>query len=190
MQLTGALAGAPAAAAPEPEPSAAGHAAAKAVAAAEASSALYLERCVDFGVKPNVGVAKELLRLARRNGAAASGGGVQELDFSSNYIGDRGMLPVVAVLRDGVGMRGLVRIDLGSNGIRDEGLAAIAGCLRRHERLTALDLSNNQLSDKSAAARRRPPRYAPARRAAVLRPIPRPCLPRVEQGSTARRDVM
>eukprot|EP00935_MAST-01C_sp_MAST-1C-sp1_P002308 g2308.t1 len=105
------------------------------------SSLIYMRTCLLLNCRPN---SKLLEHLHAQNCFNAG-----KIDFTHNFLGDRGLLCCLTVIRQSFKLRTL---RLGSNGIRNQGVIALAMVLRRHPSVTEVDLSNNAISDTGARA--------------------------------------
>eukprot|EP00744_Colponema_vietnamica_P017058 GILI01023948.1.p1 GENE.GILI01023948.1~~GILI01023948.1.p1 ORF type:complete len:228 (-),score=24.43 GILI01023948.1:153-836(-) len=93
----------------------------------------YLSLCREHKVAPNSAVRT----LFNMTPFAA------EVNFRHNYLGDRGIVPVVEALLLNDQLRTL---DISGNGIRDAGIIAVCHRLQKHPSLTVLDLSGNEIT--------------------------------------------
>jgi hypothetical protein len=105
------------------------------------SSLIYMRTCLLLNCRPN---SKLMTHLHLQNCFE-----VTVLDFSQNFLGDRGILCCLSVIRQSFKMRTL---KLASNGIRNQGAIALAMALRKHPNVTDVDLSKNAISDTGGRA--------------------------------------
>jgi hypothetical protein len=68
---------------------------------------------------------------------------IDVLDLHRNYLGDRGILPVLDMLSH---CKVLKRVVLSENGIRNNGAIALAQALKAHATVSSVDVSGNQIS--------------------------------------------
>eukprot|EP01064_Diplonema_japonicum_P026131 TRINITY_DN3753_c3_g1_i1.p1 TRINITY_DN3753_c3_g1~~TRINITY_DN3753_c3_g1_i1.p1 ORF type:complete len:185 (+),score=33.94 TRINITY_DN3753_c3_g1_i1:30-557(+) len=69
--------------------------------------------------------------------------GSDTLDLSSNYVGDKGFIPVISVLHRSPQLQKIIVSD---NGLRNRAVQALASALAQHPEVTAIDLSDNYIS--------------------------------------------
>jgi hypothetical protein len=98
---------------------------------------IYRAACQKAGLKPNSGLIRLLPKEPGRN--------VSTLNLDLNYIGNRGFLPLLEVLRCN---RGLTLLNLKDNNLENAEIRALCDVLLNAsgEELCALDLSNNPIS--------------------------------------------
>ena len=110
---------------------------------AKALREVYEEGCVEYGVSANSAL---LNMLPDKVGVALPG---DTLDLSRNFVGDRGLTPVLGVVQRCPTLRTLV---LSDNGLRNAAVRNITAALRTHPGVTALDLSDNMISEGAGVA--------------------------------------
>lgn len=100
-------------------------------------SEVYRHHCRDHGIKPNSGV----LRMLPKD----EGAHVRELNLGLNYIGVKGIQPLLEVLRQNSGLQ---KLNLRDNNLENNEIRSLVQVLlsRAGESLTALDISNNPVS--------------------------------------------
>eukprot|EP01062_Namystynia_karyoxenos_P003642 TRINITY_DN11304_c0_g1_i1.p1 TRINITY_DN11304_c0_g1~~TRINITY_DN11304_c0_g1_i1.p1 ORF type:complete len:242 (+),score=75.25 TRINITY_DN11304_c0_g1_i1:150-875(+) len=97
---------------------------------------IYLYYCAEYGTKPNSTLSRAL----------PSDVGVfdlEELNCAGNFVGDRGVLPLLEVVRC---CRGLRALHLPDNGIKNAGVECIVHMALEHPALEELDLSRNRIT--------------------------------------------
>lgn len=102
---------------------------------------LYLKSCAENGLLPN-SVIVDL--FPDKPGVPFP---LEVIDIRSNYLGDRGILPLLATVDHMANLRALV---LSQNGIRNKGVEALANCLSRHPTVEYVDISDNYISEGAA----------------------------------------
>lgn len=102
---------------------------------------IYSEACKEFDITPNRQIIKQLKFGIRE--FCPSG----VLDFSKNFIGDRGLLAVLRLLEQLPHCHTLL---LPQNGIRNTGVTALVTVAKIHPSLMHINLSNNPLSLNAA----------------------------------------
>jgi hypothetical protein len=104
---------------------------------------IYEEGCREHGVHPNSTFAK---LLPVKQGVTIHD---DTLDLSRNYLGDRGIIPVAAVVQRCPNVKRLV---LSENGLRNNGVKSLSAVLVKHVGITSLDLSDNYISHGALGA--------------------------------------
>jgi Ran GTPase-activating protein (RanGAP) involved in mRNA processing and transport len=104
---------------------------------------VYDDACRDLDVHPNSAVQR---LLPEKQGAALAS---ESLDFTNNYVGDKGILPVCAVLQR---CPNLKHVSFVKNGLRNAGILALSSALAKHPGVTSLDVSENYISHGAANA--------------------------------------
>jgi len=97
---------------------------------------MYQYYCGQYGCKVNS-------QLARNLPADTGAFDLVELDCSGNFVGDRGILPVLEVVRACKRVRTLILPD---NGIKNPGVECIVHLALEHSALEELDLSSNRIT--------------------------------------------
>ncbi|KAH9597616.1 Leucine-rich repeat [Trypanosoma melophagium] len=95
---------------------------------------LYRQECEALGIVANSG----LLRMLPETTAQIQG--VSVMHLGRNYLGDRGIIPLLHVVAQA---KSLHTLNLRDNGIGNDGIRAICRVLRRHPSLCVLELSGN-----------------------------------------------
>ncbi|CBZ26766.1 conserved hypothetical protein [Leishmania mexicana MHOM/GT/2001/U1103] len=98
--------------------------------------ALYRQFCAEEGCKVNSAV----LRYMQDRGGHFS---LERLNLSSNYLGSKGLRPVIRMIDL---CQTIVSINLENNGINNDAVMDLCEVLQRHVSITALNLSNNPIS--------------------------------------------
>jgi len=101
---------------------------------------MYSTECQAAHSNPNLGVAQQLQQL--------SNGGVT-LDFTRNYIGDRGLAIVLRVLKGRA--HSLETLLLAHNGLRNRSIGSLVQALAGSAQVRVIDLRYNRICDKGAA---------------------------------------
>eukprot|EP00796_Vickermania_ingenoplastis_P009135 gene9135-6422_t len=99
---------------------------------------MYLKSCSENGIHPNSGIVAMLPEKP------ATPFYSDILDVSNNYLGDKGMLPIIAVASKISGLRSLV---IRENGLRNKSVQALCTMALKHPSLEHIDLSDNYISD-------------------------------------------
>ena len=118
---------------------------------------LYLDECAHYNAHPNSVVLKTLpdTTVGGMGGGAnfmmIGSNAITELDFSRNYLGDRGLLPLLAVINR---IPTLKSLNLSENGLRNNAVISLctAVLVKPHPSLTTIDLSHNYISKGAATA--------------------------------------
>lgn len=104
---------------------------------------VYEDSCRDHQVHPNSNIVK---MLPEKHGQQLS---MDTLDLRANYVGDKGVGPLVHIVLRCPTVRSLILTD---NGLRNHGVQTIASLVGKHPGLTAIDLSDNYISEGAAVA--------------------------------------
>ncbi|KAJ9450391.1 putative serine/threonine-protein kinase roco5 [Diplonema papillatum] len=104
---------------------------------------VYEECCLEERVTPN---SVLLDFLPEKPGVVLAS---SVLDLSRNYVGDRGLLPVVSVV---MLCPHIEAASFSDNGLRNNAVKALSSAFSQHPGLTSLDLSDNYISAGGAAA--------------------------------------
>lgn len=102
---------------------------------------IYVKSCSENGIHPNSGV---IAMLPEKPGMPFYS---DILDVSSNYVGDKGMLPIVAVASKMSGLRSFI---VAENGLRNKSVQSICSMALKHPALEHIDLSDNYISEGAA----------------------------------------
>eukprot|EP00817_Percolomonadidae_sp_ATCC50343_P006733 CAMPEP_0117420072 /NCGR_PEP_ID=MMETSP0758-20121206/1487_1 /TAXON_ID=63605 /ORGANISM="Percolomonas cosmopolitus, Strain AE-1 (ATCC 50343)" /LENGTH=604 /DNA_ID=CAMNT_0005201477 /DNA_START=167 /DNA_END=1981 /DNA_ORIENTATION=+ len=97
---------------------------------------VYLYNCKKFKVKPNTRIKNT---IATYNTLVHH----EKIDFSDNFIGNRGIIPIMKCIGR---MHDCQQLIIRQNGISNEGCAAICESVTKHPGIHTVDLSNNSLS--------------------------------------------
>ena len=127
----------------KPAGKAATHGAAGRGRAAKSLRETYEDSCREHAAHPN-SVLLKLLPDRQGVGLASD-----TLDLSRNYVGDRGVMPVLAVCQRSTQLKRLVLVE---NGLRNAGVINLCAVLAKHPSVTAVDLSSNYISQGAATA--------------------------------------
>ncbi|KEG09917.1 putative calpain-like cysteine peptidase, partial [Trypanosoma grayi] len=95
---------------------------------------MYRRECSALHIPPNSG----LLRMLPGGNADMSG--VTVMHFGRNFLGDRGVVPLLRVIGQATALHTL---NLRDNGIGNGGVKALCSALRKHPSLKVLELSGN-----------------------------------------------
>ncbi|KAH9601726.1 Leucine-rich repeat [Trypanosoma melophagium] len=101
---------------------------------------LYIKSCAEVRQNPNSGV----LDFLSANPVSSS---IECIDVSRNYLGDRGVLPLLAVVDR---CQNLQEINLGENGLRNNAIRALCISAVKHPSLRCIDVSDNYISEGAA----------------------------------------
>jgi hypothetical protein len=104
---------------------------------------VYEEACKSADVHVNSALAKF---FPERHGAPLSG---EVLDLSRNYVGDRGLVPVLSVIQRSPHLKRLV---LCENGLRNNAVKHLCTVAAKHPNLVSIDLSDNYISEGAGNA--------------------------------------
>lgn len=104
---------------------------------------VYEEACKAADVNVNSALAKS---FPERHGAPLSG---DVLDLSRNYVGDRGLIPVLSVIQRSPHLRKLI---LCENGLRNNAVKHLCAVAAKHPNLVSIDLSDNYISEGAGNA--------------------------------------
>lgn len=102
---------------------------------------VYVKKCAESGIHPNSGLIE---MLPDKPGVPFP---EEALDVSSNYLGDKGVVPLLAAVEKMPNLRALV---LSENGLRNKGMEAICAVAMKHPGLEYLDVSDNYISEGAA----------------------------------------
>ena len=97
---------------------------------------VYLYYCKEYRSKPNS-------TLFRSLSDAPGDFTLAHLDCTGNFIGDKGLLPLLEVVRL---CASCTRLSLPDNGIKNSGVECLVHMVLEHPALRELDLSNNRLT--------------------------------------------
>lgn len=109
---------------------------------AKSLRALYDEGCVDARVHPN----STLQKLLPTKAGVAIG---DTMDLSRNYIGDKGMGPLLLVIQKSPALRTII---LSDNGLRNNSIRMLCAVAASHPSLQHIDLSDNYISEGAGFA--------------------------------------
>jgi Ran GTPase-activating protein (RanGAP) involved in mRNA processing and transport len=104
---------------------------------------MYLRSCAEMGLRPNSAV----LGLLPDKGGVDFGGAT--LDLSRNYVGDRGVAPILSTLQRMPSVRAII---LSENGLRNHGIELLCASASRLPQLEFIDVSDNFISEGAAVA--------------------------------------
>lgn len=102
---------------------------------------VYLKKCAESGIPPNSAV---IGLLPDKAGAAF---GNEVLDVSSNYLGDKGVVPLLAAVERMTELRAVV---LTENGLRNKAIEALCAVAAKHPTIEYIDVSDNFISEGAA----------------------------------------
>jgi Ran GTPase-activating protein (RanGAP) involved in mRNA processing and transport len=103
---------------------------------------VYEESCAAWRVRPNSVLSKT---LPEKPGIALA----EVLDLSRNYVGDRGLLPVLDIVQKSPQLRRLV---FAENGLRNNAIKAMVQAVLKHPSITSIDVSENYISEGAGKA--------------------------------------
>ena len=104
---------------------------------------IYEDSCRDEGVHPN---STFFRLLPDKPGVLLL---QDSLDLHRNYVGNRGIVPVLAVIQRCPQIKRLI---LTENGLRNSAVEAICHMVAKHGSITSIDLSDNYISEGAAVA--------------------------------------
>ncbi|KAG5487899.1 hypothetical protein LSCM4_07580 [Leishmania orientalis] len=104
---------------------------------------VYIRSCAEMGLRPNSAFTSLLPDQSGVDYPAAA------LDLSRNYVGDRGIAPILATLEKMPNLRALI---LSENGLRNRGVELVCASAVNLPHLEFLELSDNFISEGAAAA--------------------------------------
>lgn len=104
---------------------------------------MYLKSCSENGIHPNSGV----IAMLPEKPAIPFYSDI--LDVSNNYLGDKGMLPIIAVAAKITGLRSLI---MRENGLRNKSVQNLCTMALKHPSLEHIDLSDNYISEGAAVS--------------------------------------
>ncbi|CCW64796.1 unnamed protein product [Phytomonas sp. EM1] len=102
---------------------------------------VYIKACVENGIHVNSGIVAILPDKPSMTYLS------ETLDFSNNYIGDRGILPLLAVVEKLHNLKAILFVE---NGLRNKGIDALCTGVANHPSLERIDLSGNCISEGAA----------------------------------------
>eukprot|EP01064_Diplonema_japonicum_P016121 TRINITY_DN24132_c0_g1_i1.p1 TRINITY_DN24132_c0_g1~~TRINITY_DN24132_c0_g1_i1.p1 ORF type:complete len:472 (+),score=110.09 TRINITY_DN24132_c0_g1_i1:44-1417(+) len=97
----------------------------------------YAASCKELSLKPNSEIVKIFTEATTT---------VHSLDLSKNYIGAKGLMALLPLVRDNDKIQTVI---LGNNGINNAVMEKFCQVLRKHPSLTSVDLSDNPISHMS-----------------------------------------
>ncbi|KPA75626.1 hypothetical protein ABB37_08493 [Leptomonas pyrrhocoris] len=104
---------------------------------------VYLRFCAEMGLRPN----SAFLSLLPEKGGVDYGKAT--LDLSRNYVGDKGIAPILSTLQRMPSVRALI---LSENGLRNHGVELLCTSAAQLSQLEFIDLSDNFISEGAAVA--------------------------------------
>ena len=75
--------------------------------------------------------------------------GSDMLDLRRNYVGDKGLVPVLAVIQRSPQLR---RLNFAENGLRNNAIKVMCATLAKHPGVTSIDVSDNYISEGAGRA--------------------------------------
>lgn len=102
-----------------------------------------MRSCAEMGLRPNSAV---LGLLPEKGGADFNSA---TLDLSRNYVGDKGVAPILATLQRMPNVRAVV---LSENGLRNAGVELLCTSATQMPQLEFIDVSDNFISEGAAVA--------------------------------------
>ncbi|KAK7202112.1 Leucine Rich repeat [Novymonas esmeraldas] len=103
----------------------------------------YIRSCAEMGLRPNSAFTSMLPDKGGVEYAAAT------VDLSRNYVGDKGIAPILVTLEKMPNLRALI---LSENGLRNHGVELVCACAANLPHLEFIELSDNYISDGAAVA--------------------------------------
>eukprot|EP01060_Flectonema_neradi_P028012 TRINITY_DN37688_c0_g1_i1.p1 TRINITY_DN37688_c0_g1~~TRINITY_DN37688_c0_g1_i1.p1 ORF type:complete len:183 (+),score=41.96 TRINITY_DN37688_c0_g1_i1:44-550(+) len=104
---------------------------------------IYEEACVEMKVTPN---SVLLNTLPNKVGMVLNS---DSLDLSRNYVGDRGLVPVLAIVQRSPQLQ---KLNFSENGLRNNAIKAMVGILKYHPEISSIDVSDNYISEGAGRA--------------------------------------
>eukprot|EP00759_Apiculatamorpha_spiralis_P048535 PhF_6_TR4375/c0_g1_i1/m.5904 len=71
------------------------------------------------------------------------------LDLHRNYVGDKGLVPILAVVQRSPQLR---KLNFGENGLRNNAIKVMCAALVKHPGVTSIDISDNYISEGAGRA--------------------------------------
>lgn len=105
---------------------------------------LYVYYCRQHGCLANSGFRAQLQQLYSANVESRQ---LQQLTLRANYLGPKGLFPVVDLIRN---VHSLELVDISGNGLDNDGATYLVNALVKHPSLVHLDLSRSALHDGCA----------------------------------------
>lgn len=104
---------------------------------------VYVRSCAEIGLRPNSAFTS---LLPDRSGVEYTAATV---DLSRNYVGDKGIAPILTTLEKMPNLRALI---LSENGLRNNGVGLVCASAARLPHLEFIELSDNFISEGAAKA--------------------------------------
>lgn len=104
---------------------------------------LYIYYCRRCDCKPNTRLASELRSAYEAAGEQRL---LEKIDLSQNYVGPKGIAPVLELARN---IHNLNLLDARNNFLEDNELAMVVKALAKHPSVQSVDLGNNRLTEHS-----------------------------------------
>nr|CCC92913.1 conserved hypothetical protein [Trypanosoma congolense IL3000] len=101
---------------------------------------VYVKACVESRISPNSGM---LALLSQYSSCAL----IERLDVNCNYLGDKGALPVFAVVER---CQNLKELNLSENGLRNNAIRALCTVATKHPAIETINISDNYISEGAA----------------------------------------
>jgi len=107
------------------------------------SRVTYVQQCLALGVKTNTAVVKKI-------DAGNIGPDTEKLDMSDQYVGAKGLLAVIEMIREGCPK--LLTLNLAGSSVNNTVIDALVEMAVSHPKLEAINLDDNPLSYKAGQA--------------------------------------
>ena len=104
---------------------------------------IYEETCIETKVTPN---SVFLNNLPNKVGMVLNS---DTLDLSRNYVGDRGLVPVLAIVQRSPQLQ---KLNFSENGLRNNAIKAMVAVLKHHPEVVSIDVSDNYISEGAGKA--------------------------------------
>ncbi|KPI83860.1 hypothetical protein ABL78_7097 [Leptomonas seymouri] len=104
---------------------------------------VYMRSCAEMGLRPN----SAFLNMLPEKGGVDYSSAI--LDLSRNYVGDKGIAPILSTLQRMPNVRALI---LSENGLRNHGVQLLCASAAQLPHLEFIDLSDNFISEGAAVA--------------------------------------
>jgi hypothetical protein len=105
---------------------------------------VYQDACTENGVKHQNSAFVKLLPDKPNTPYAHD-----TIDLTNNYVGDKGVVAVAAVIQQ---IHQLRHVNLSKNGLRNAGIVALCAVIAKHRSITSIDVSENYISHGAAVA--------------------------------------
>lgn len=101
---------------------------------------VYIKACAEVGLNPNSAVVE----FFSMNPVPST---IERIDLGQNYVGDKGVVPLMAVVDRCQNLR---EINLSENGLRNKAIAVLCNSAVKHPSLQSINISDNYISEGAA----------------------------------------